>query len=382
MYSIRKQCMRFRSLAFGAMLAATLLLSSKGESRVNPILKSSDVMANVDGHPITRYDLTLYWLRVKSGEQKRLENVLVDEFEKDGEKKSDVVLSMSRIYQELYPQEPKGTIAPYADILQDLVSEKLVALALIKNHITISKEEMKQGIHLLCNELKIKYQNQFGKSELKTISDSMLLKDLKVPEDILDDDMRLRIGVELLYKRSIEKSLGHAIQPADWIVVRCLYTSAIDKDGDVTAQSKSQAYSRMETILNKMKVGGIMKLVAASDDEYMPFRTLHGKIGPTLKGTYWPPAIEKVIYALNSNVLSTPVYSNGGWWVFRVVQNGDEIPAPVITAAFEQLLESQREAFIQNLWIHSSVISKVNLPIPSVKPVSQPTAPALPMAQF
>lgn len=374
--------MQFRSVAFGAMLAATLFLSSRGESTVNPVLKSSDVMAKVDGHPITRYELTLDWLRLKSGEQKSLENVLVDEFEKNGERKSDIVISMSHIYQELYPQVSKGTIPPYAHILQDLVSEKLVALTLVKDHITISKEEMKQGIHLLCNELKIKYQNQIGKAALKNISDSTLLKDLKVPEDILEGDMRLRIGVDLLYKRSIDKSLGHAIQPADWIVVRCLYTSAVDKYGNVTAQSKTQAYSRMETILNKMKVGGIMKLVAASDDEYMPFRTLHGKIGPTLKGTYWPPAIEKVIYALNSNVLSTPVYSNGGWWVFRVVQNGDEIPAPVITAAFEQLVESQREAFIQNLWIHSSVISKVNLPIPSVKPVSQPTAPALPMAQF
>ena len=382
MYSLRKRNIQLKTAAFSSILAATLLLSSSGNSAVTQVMKSSDVMATVDGHPISRYDLTLYWLRVKSGEQKRLEDVLVNSFQKNAQTKSDIILSTNQIYQDLYPPVTKGTIPPYADILKDLVSEKLVALTLKEDHITITPYEMKQGIHLLCSELRIKYKAQLGESVSKPLSDSVLLKDLKVPEDILDSDMRLRIGVELLYQRSIEKQLGHAIQPSDWVVVRCLYTSAINKDGDVTADSKAQSYSRMQSILNKLKIGGIMKLIAASDDEYLPFRTLQGKIGPTLKGTYWPASLEKIIYALKPNVLSNPFYWNGGWWVFRLVQSGDDIPAPVRAAAFEQLVESQRQAFIQSLWIHSSVISKTNLPIPSVKPVSQPTAPVLPVQMY
>ncbi len=334
----------------------------------------SDVMASVDGSVITRREVTYVWVETDDKAQQSVARLLFDGWPALGS--SHHVLSVPRqdIYQELYSQVWSTGTPPYAGIISNLITEHLVRVVAARKHIVVTSSMAAQQAHLMFNEVRQQHHWRF--------SDAQLLKQFHVPYNLLINDLTMKLQTEKLYSAMVAARLGHPINDNDWVVVRCLYTSAAP-DGVMSSTSKAAAQTRLEGLLAQYRKGTSFKDLA-NHSEYATLQQDGGLIGPSLRDTYWPAPLQAAIYALKPGAVSKPVYYNGGWWAFKVKARGAAIGAANLLTAWNAEASAHRDMVIVSLRRAASIKSSVKLPPePDVTVIYPPTAhlPTLPYTQ-
>ncbi len=334
---------------------------------------ASDVMARVDGHVITRRQVTFLWLLADSTLQSRLGALLVQQYQGKNGLSDSYSVSAGAFYSALYniPITSKSP-PPWADSLSNLISRQVVADAAANKHQQVTLAQVKHSVHLLFNSVRKQHRWHY--------TDAQIIAKFHVPYSALLADMTMQMQVEKLYENHLARQIGHPIRPADWITVRCLYTSAAPSGGAVTLASVNAALQRIKKLAAKAAATPALMATLAEQNENAVLQKNDGLIGPTLYSTYWPAALQKVIYSLPLHTLSKPVFWNTGWWVFRVEQTGETLTAYQRDNAFNQLLANQRIFYIQRLRKMAHIVTHTQLPPDAVQAAgaAYPALPVLP----
>jgi len=164
-------------------------------------LTGEDVVATVEGQPITRRQLTYYWLQVdRKGPSALLADLLADRWKADKGASRAYTIPDSEIYARLYT----GNDALVADVLSSLITNRLVAIEAARKGIRVTQAEARAYAHEFFDQVR----RQSGIQD----TDEQLMQKFHLPRDVFLDDMLFRLRTEKL----LAADLGHPIPQPDW----------------------------------------------------------------------------------------------------------------------------------------------------------------------
>lgn len=313
------------------------------------ILHGSDVLATVDGEPITRRDLTNLWLKVDNLANRPLGMVLLNRMRAAGSLAPSYTITEADIYKALY----SGPASDYATYLSNLVTNRLVARQAKRQGITVTPQEAAQAGHALMDQVR-------AQKNIKA-PDEQILAQFRVPRDIFLDEMAFRLRGERLLAKSIAARNGHSLGAGDWVVLRELFAGAnVGTDEKQNAQEFAAARERVQTWAAEVKGGKSFADVARSHNEDET-RTTGGLRSAALRGT-GTKEIEDAVFRLKPGELSAPLRTKDGWYVFLMEKRGAEIPAAQRDAAWKQIVEKRVTPFLADLRKHAKITSTIALP--------------------
>ena len=337
------------ALTLTLIFCASLALFAQAQKPAKlPQMRAEDVVATVEGKPITRQELTYFWLQTDPKTHILLGELLADQW-KRSQTATAYSIPIATIFQKLYGGDPNA----YATILSSLVTSKLVGIVAQRQKIVITPAQAKAYTHELLDTVR--------KQSKSTLSDEALLKEFKIPKDIFERDMVFRLQVEKLLSQSIAKRNGHPINNQDWIVTRELYAQFLpNAASEQTEINAAAAKARLETWLAEVKAGKSLEQAAREHNENST-KEFGGSRGAMLRGT-GTPALEAAIFALKPGELSAPLRSGNGWYVFQLEKASDAITADERKQGWQTVLTTQQPQFLQQLRKTAKIKSVVELP--------------------
>lgn len=352
-----------RAMPSGPHSAKRESRGSKGGAKgVGASLRGGDVMATVEGEPITRRELTYFWISADPRIAQQIGGLLMERWKADRGHSSAYMLPETAIYAQLYGQHVTVG-APYLSMLSNLVTSRLLALVARRKGIVVTPVEIQAEAHRLLGQLR----TQRGVKH----TDEQILSEFHIPRDVFLEDMAFRLRADKLFRADLTRRNGHPLGPDDWIVVRALFASAKDANGTLTEERFTQARARLEGWAKEIQGGKSLSDVASEYNEDAT-RSGGGLHGPALRGT-GTPAIEAAIFALKPGQLSVPLRGRDGWYIFQMDLRGQAIPEMVRTATWQQLREVNRPKFLKELRRKARVTSIA--PLPLAEPPTETSSP-------
>ena len=322
-------------------------------------LKGSDVLATVNGEPITRRELTNLWLKIDNQANRPLGMILLNRMRAAGSLAPGYTVTEADIYKALY----SGPASDYAPTLSNLVTNRLVAREAKRQGIMVTPQEAAQAGHALMDEVR-------AQKNIKA-SDEQILTQFRVPRDIFLDEMAFRLRGEKLLAKSIARRNGHALGAEDWVIFRELFAGAnTGTDAAKNAQEFADAKARVQAWAEEVRAGKSFADVAKSHNEDET-RATGGYRGPALRGT-GTKEIEDVVFQLKTGEISPPLRAKDGWYIFQVEKRGADIPASQREAAWKQVVEKRVTPFLADLRQHAKITCVIPLPVDTL--TGQPTA--------
>ena len=364
----RSSCVRLLALALLVPVVAhadkpikSVQRKQTNAQKVSPKpLRGADVLAKVEGEPITRREFTDFWLKVDILANRPLGNILLNRFRAAGTLAPHYAVTEADIYQTLYSQPT----ADYATFLSNLVTNRLVAHEAKRQGVVVTKQEAEKAGRALLEQAR----EQQG---LK-MSDESILTKFHVPRDLFLEEMTFRLRGERLLAKSIERRNGHALGANDWVSLRELFAGAnVGTDTQKNAQEFADAKTRVQKWMDEVKSGKSFADVASAHNEDET-RSRGGQRGPALRGT-GTPAVEQAVFGLNSGQMSAPLKTKDGWYVFLVERRGAQIPESERTAAWKQIVEKRVTPFLADLRQHAKISSAIPLPADTITNSAAPT---------
>ena len=323
--------------------------SSATNHQPQATLRGSDVLATVDGEPITRRDLTNLWLKVDNLANRPLGMIVLNRMRVAGSLAPNYTVTEADIYKALY----SGPASDYATYLSNLVTNRLVAREAKRQGITVTPQEAVQAGHALMDQVR-------AQKNIKA-PDEEILAQFRVPRDIFLDEMVFRLRGERLLAKSIASRNGHPIGAGDWVVLRELFAGAnVGTDEKQNAQEFAAARERVQNWAAEVKGGKSFADVAHSHNEDET-RTTGGLRSAALRGT-GTKEIEDAIFRLKPGEMSAPLRTKDGWYVFLVEKRGTDIPADQRDAGWKQIVEKRVTPFLADLRKHAKITSVIALP--------------------
>jgi hypothetical protein len=168
-------------------------------------LSGADVVATVEGRPITRRELTYFWISTDRQAGSAMGDLLAERWRAAKGNLPVYSVSESAIYARLYGKSDKN--AAYANILSNLVTNRLVEIEAKRKHIAVTPQEARAAAHEMLDQVR-KQQNL-------TLSDEEIMVQFNVPRDIFLEDMVFRLRVERLLAVDYARRKGHPITAED-----------------------------------------------------------------------------------------------------------------------------------------------------------------------
>jgi hypothetical protein len=204
----------------------------------------------------------------------------------------------------------------------------------------------------------------FRKQNHVSQTDAQIMREFHVPQDIFYGDVRFREQTDRLAGAFVSSEVaarnGHPIGPGDWLELRQLFIEVKPTTDFAEAERRfAEARRTLDGWLQEIRGGRPMDQVAR---EHNPdaTRDAGGLRGACLRGT-GTPTVEQAIAQLKPGELGAPVRGRTGWYVFRIERTGDQIPEAQRKAAWQELLESRRQAFLSDLLRHAHITSTIPL---------------------
>ncbi|GEM_PF-7123411 len=320
-----------------------------------PPMKNTDVVATVEGQPITRRELTYFWLQTDPKTKIVLGDLLASLWKRDKGALGSYSVTNTVLFQKLYGGDPTA----YASILSNLITNKLVGIVAQRQKITVTQKQAQALGHEMLDTVR----KQGG----STLSDDALLQEFNVPRDIFEKDMVFRLQVERLLEKKIAKRNGHPIAKGDWIVTRELFAAyAAGATLEETELNAKAAKSRLETWLAEVKSGKLLEQAARDKNENTTKET-GGSRGAMLRGT-GTPALESAIFALKPGEISAPIRAANGWYVFQLEKASDTITAEERKQGWQTVINAKQPELIIELRKAAKIKSVIELPPPATVP--------------
>jgi parvulin-like peptidyl-prolyl isomerase len=323
-------------------------------------LRGNDVIATVEGQPISRAELTYFWLQTDPRINALLGDLVASRWKTDRGKSGSYVVTEAEIYNQLYG----GGSTACAPILSGLITNRLVDILATRKGILVTKTQAQARAHELFEQ--VRQQNNLK------LTDEEIIKTYNVPRDIFLKDMIFRVQAESLLAADIAERNGHSIRVEDWAEVRALF-AAVQPDGDAseTEQRFVEAKQRIENWTKEIGGGKTFAEVARTYSENTT-RGAGGLLGPTLRGT-GTPALEAAIYRLKPGERTVPLRAPNGWYVFQMERRGAQISEEERKRNWQNVVTSKLPLFLSQLRKKAKVTSRI--PLPADTPPSNPVAP-------
>lgn len=311
----------------------------------------SDVLATVQGEPITRRDFTTFWLKVDNMANRSLGMILLNRIRAKSSLAPNYTVSEADIYQALYGGPPTD----YSTFLSNLVTNHLVAQEAKRKHVVVTRAEAEQAGRELMQQAR-KQQALMAK-----MSDEEILVQFHVPRDLYMDQMTFQLRGERLLAQSFAERNGHPLGAEDWVVLRELFAAAnIGTNEKKNAQEFADAKTRVQKWAAMVQGGKPFKEVAGAHNEDET-RTSGGERGPALRGT-GTKAIEEAVFKLKSGEMSVPLRTKDGWFIFLVEKRGTQIPESERKQLWKQIVEKRVTPFLAELRKNAKITSAIPLP--------------------
>jgi hypothetical protein len=324
-------------------------------------LKTDDVVATVEGQPITRQELTYFWLKADARAASLLGGLLADRWTANRGASPGYTVSEAEIYQRLYADPNRGYVA----MLSNLITTKLAAVEARRKGILVTPTQGWAKAHEMFDQVRMQQNSN--------LSDEEMIKTYRLPRDIFLNDMMFRVRAEKLLAAEIARRNGHPIGPEDWGVIRELFVGVTPvSDAGDTERKFSEAKQRIEGWAQEVKGGRRMEDVAREHNENFT-RAQGGLRGVCLRGT-GSPELEKAIFALKPGEMSAPLRSRNGWYVFTLERRGNEISEQERSLAWKQIVEARLPAYLSDLRKRAKITSIYPLPV-ETPPAAVPIAP-------
>lgn len=343
---------------FGVLLLLTTVAGAAQSDKTTPkLMKGADVLATVEGQPITRRELTYFWLQTDGRAAPLLGNLLADKWKAARGTTPTYTVSESDIYASLFSADSETL---YANVLSSLVTNRLVAIEAARKGIIVTRTQAQARAHEVLDQIR--------KSRNLQDSDDKLMAMYRIPKDIFLDDMLYHVRIEKLIAANLAKKNGHPISADDWFTVRELSAMAnrSSNSGDVEAQF-AEAKQRVERWKAEVTGGKSLEEVAREHNE-SETNVTGGLRGPYIRGT-GTKSLEDAIFALKRGELTAPLRGRTGYYVFRLEKRGAEIPEADRTLRWKQVVEEATQEYLADLRRNAKITSVVPLPVnPPVRP--------------
>ncbi len=312
------------------------------------IYLGADVLATVEGEPITRRDFTAFWLKVDTQASRPLGAILLGRIQTQDALAPAYQVRDTDIYQALY----SGPNEAWATFLSNLITNRLVAREAARRHVVVTQAEAEAAGRALLKQAR----EQQGLS----LSDADILNNFHVPRSLFFQEMTFKLRSERLYADSLARRNGHPLNSDDWVVLRGLFAGAnVGTDARKNAQEFSDAKTRVEKWAGEVKAGKSFSQVADAHNEDET-RGQGGLRGAALRGT-GTPEVEDAVFRLQSGQMSKPLKTKDGWYVFLVEQRGVQIAAPERARAWQQILDKRQTPFLAELRKRAKISCVISL---------------------
>jgi hypothetical protein len=168
------------------------------------VLKSSDVIATVEGQPITRRQLTYYWVRVDKRVPAQLGSLLMDRWRADKGATHAYTITEADIYRQLYTHPDPAL----SDVLSSLITNRLVAIEAARKGIRVTPAEGWARAHELFDQ----FRQQRGVKN----TDAELMAQFQLPRDVFLEDMLYRVRSEKLLAADMAQRHEPPVAPDAW----------------------------------------------------------------------------------------------------------------------------------------------------------------------
>jgi len=346
----------------GTKLPYSTVQSAIVKNKASVQYNGGDVLARVEGEPVTRRELTQFWLNVDNQANRAVGALITDHWHRSNGSAASITVSDSEIYRTLY----SDTQAKYPGYLSSLIKTRVVAIEARRKGILVTRSEAEAAAHDLLDEVR-KQQN------LKT-SDAEILAMFHVPKSAFVEDAIYKLRGERLLKADIGRHNGHPVSANDWLTFRALFAACPSKGtSEEIAKLSADAKLRVQGWAEQVRAGKSLADVAAAvnEDESKQFGGLHG---PSLRGT-GTKSFEDALFALKSGQLSEPLRGKDGWYICSVEAHGSSIPKAARDKAWRQIVAQKQTPFIEELRRKARVTTRIPLPPEPVEPAAQQTAP-------
>jgi hypothetical protein len=169
-----------------------------------PVLKGDDVIATVEGQPITRRQLTYFWLQVDKRVPAMIGDLVAEQWRAGKGSAHMYTLTDAAIYRRLY-----GSPDPaLSNILSSLITNRLIAIVATRKGILVTEEQAWARAHELFE--------QFRKQRGIKDSDEQLMAQFQLPRDVFLEDMYYRVRSEKLLAADMAAHHEPAVAPDAW----------------------------------------------------------------------------------------------------------------------------------------------------------------------
>src|SRR5579871_2432430 len=197
-------------LPIGSLQAAQSAKSQAGQPATGnrqptTVLSGSDIMATVEGHPITRRELTYFWISTDRQAGHLVGDLLVDRWRAARGSMPYYSIPEAAIYARLYSGSSKDSA--YANMLSNMVTTRLVEIEAKRKHITVMPQEARAAAHEMLEEVR--------QQQHLTLKDDEILVQFGIPRDLFMDDMVFRVRLERLLQAEYVRRNGHALTADD-----------------------------------------------------------------------------------------------------------------------------------------------------------------------
>ena len=304
-------------------------------------LAGTDVMATVESQPITRRELTYYWIQVDRSLPPKLGDLLANLWRADKGQSSRYTVSDADIYRRLYDGK-----SDYSATLDSLITTRLVALVAKRRGIVVTVAQVKAR----ARELFDAFRKQTGTK----LTDDEVMTKFQVPRDLFIQDMTYRVQSEALLERDFARRNGHAIGPEDWMEVRALFAKAEDLgESNETEKQFTAAKTRITAWQTEIAMGKSFAETAKAHNEDDSAAS-GGLRGLALRGTGTP---DNILFTLKPGAVSPPIRVKTGWYVFTAARRGAAIPKTESRAAWQAIAAAASSAYLDTLR-HAAKITK------------------------
>jgi hypothetical protein len=310
------------------------------------------VIARVEGMPITRRELTYYWMQTRPETVAPLVGApILEQWKADRGAAPLYALSPAAVYRALYADPSR--VAP---VLSSLITNRLAGIVARRRGVVVTDAEVKARAHAMFDA--------FRKQNHISQTDNEIMREFRVPRDIFYEDVRFKEQTDRMTGAFVSAELaarnGHQVALSDWLEVRRLFVDVKPSTDFLESERRfAEGRKTLDGLIQEIRAGKPMeqaaKELASSGSEKQV-----GLLPVCLRGAC-PPMVEQGIAGLKPGELSAPVRGRTGWYIFRIERAGDRIPVSERKAAWQALIESRRQAFLEDLLQHSHITSTIPL---------------------
>jgi parvulin-like peptidyl-prolyl isomerase len=250
--------------------------------------------------------------------------------------------------------------------VERMITERAVAHAAKKQGITLTAAEVNAQTAKSVDTARKNYH-------LEGKTDAQVLQSLGVRADYLQPFVRTQLYLEKMVQKDIEKKLGHAMGPSDFVEASHILVMVRPQAADEAAKEKAfeEGKKKITDIAEEIKTGKKTFEQAAQQYSEDGSKFKEGKLGLFPRGQM-VPEFEQAAFSQEKGKVGQPVRTQYGWHLIRVDKLGSETTGPERKQVVDQMVQQRMQTKVQEIMASAKVVNTVPAPPAPANPMMMP----------